>query len=303
MSEKELPMVSQTQADQPTAGQLLREAREAAGLHVAALAGVLKVPVHKLEALEANDFAAFPDTVFVRALALSICRSLRLDAEPILAKLPRSEPKGFAAQSMQLNAPIKERAGGGGMAASSSGVSRKALGAVLVLLLGAAAIYFMPDGALDKAVEGSPVTLPQPVEVVPTPAAALPAEQLEATLPVESAAQPEPAPEPMVPAAALSAPSAVPAQPAAAQPVAAAAEADMLVFHAPGTSWVTETDSKGGKLLDRRLDAGETVRMSANPPLSVVVGRSDLTTVQLRGQAFDLTALSRKNVGRFEVKE
>ncbi|WP_457306933.1 helix-turn-helix domain-containing protein, partial [Polaromonas sp. P5_E6] len=37
---------------EPTAGTLLREAREAAGIHIAALAVSLKVPVKKLEALE-----------------------------------------------------------------------------------------------------------------------------------------------------------------------------------------------------------------------------------------------------------
>jgi cytoskeleton protein RodZ len=50
-----------------TAGALLRDAREAAGLHIAALAVALKVPVAKLEALEADNFSALPDMVFVRA--------------------------------------------------------------------------------------------------------------------------------------------------------------------------------------------------------------------------------------------
>ena len=35
-----------------TAGSILRSAREAAGLHVAALAVAIKIPVKKLEALE-----------------------------------------------------------------------------------------------------------------------------------------------------------------------------------------------------------------------------------------------------------
>ena len=52
-----------------TAGGLLREARQASGMHIAALAVALKVPVSKLEALEADNFGALPDTVFVRALA------------------------------------------------------------------------------------------------------------------------------------------------------------------------------------------------------------------------------------------
>ena len=37
-----------------TAGALLRQAREASGLHIAALAVTMKVPVKKLEALESD---------------------------------------------------------------------------------------------------------------------------------------------------------------------------------------------------------------------------------------------------------
>ena len=55
-----------------TAGGLLREARQASGMHIAALAVALKVPVSKLEALEADNFTVLPDTVFVRALASSV---------------------------------------------------------------------------------------------------------------------------------------------------------------------------------------------------------------------------------------
>ena len=57
-----------------TAGSLLRTAREREGLHIAALAVSMKVPVKKLEALEADRLDLLPDAVFVRALAASVCR-------------------------------------------------------------------------------------------------------------------------------------------------------------------------------------------------------------------------------------
>ncbi|UUZ68449.1 helix-turn-helix domain-containing protein [Polaromonas sp. P2-4] len=53
---------------QPSAGTLLRDAREAAGLHIATLAVSLKVPVKKLEALEQDRFDLLPDLVFARWL-------------------------------------------------------------------------------------------------------------------------------------------------------------------------------------------------------------------------------------------
>ena len=75
---------------QASPGEMLRAARQAAGVHIEALAVSLKVPISKLEALEADDFDALPDAVFVRALASSICRSLKLDPVPVLALMPQS---------------------------------------------------------------------------------------------------------------------------------------------------------------------------------------------------------------------
>lgn len=71
-------------------GQLLRQARESAGIHVAALAVALKVPVRQIEALERGHFDRLPDPTFVRALAGSLCRHLRIDPKPILAQLPQA---------------------------------------------------------------------------------------------------------------------------------------------------------------------------------------------------------------------
>ena len=65
--------------DGVSAGTLLREAREAAGLHVSTLAANLKVPVRKLEALEEDRYDLLPDAVFVRALASSVCRTLKVE--------------------------------------------------------------------------------------------------------------------------------------------------------------------------------------------------------------------------------
>lgn len=288
-----------------SAGQQLRSAREAAGLHVAALAGALKVPVHKLEALEADNYAAFPDTVFMRALASSICRSLGMDAQPVLDQLPRNAPQGLNPQRTHLNAPIKERAGksGGGMTASNSGVSTKAVAAVAVLLIGAAAVYFLPSGILDRDDSGqdAPATVSQPVDaaavqtpvapaVIDTPAAALPAEPAAAA---PAAAAPAAAP--------VAAETPAPAAPAAAAPLPPGQQS--LVFNASAPSWVQVKDARGAVVLSKNLAAGESAQVAAQLPVQVVVGRVAVTTLQVGGQAFDLAAAAQgKDVARFEVK-
>ena len=90
-----------------TAGQLLRQLRESAGVHVDVLAGTLKVPANKLHALEADQYDAFPDAVFMRALASGVCRTLKADATPVLALLPQSGPVQLVVDK-GLNASFKD---------------------------------------------------------------------------------------------------------------------------------------------------------------------------------------------------
>ena len=73
----------------PSAGALLRQARMAQGLHIAALAAQMKVSPRTLEALEADRLEQLPDTAFARALAQSVCRQLKIEPQPVLSRLPQ----------------------------------------------------------------------------------------------------------------------------------------------------------------------------------------------------------------------
>ena len=52
----------------------------------------------------------------------------------------------------------------------------------------------------------------------------------------------------------------------------------------------------------KTLASGDVVEASGATPLSVVVGRADVTEVAVRGSPYDLTNVSRDNVARFQVK-
>jgi len=78
--------------------------------------------------------------------------------------------------------------------------------------------------------------------------------------------------------------------------------AGIVTFSAKGESWVEVTDARGTVVLRRTLTAGEVAGASGVLPLAAVVGKADLTQVQVRGKAFDLNAVARDNVARFEVK-
>lgn len=67
-----------------TVGQVLRAAREATGRSVVELARVTRIPVGSLVALEENNFAALPASVFVRGFIRSYAREIRLDPPDVL---------------------------------------------------------------------------------------------------------------------------------------------------------------------------------------------------------------------------
>jgi cytoskeleton protein RodZ len=301
-----------------TAGALLRDAREAAGLHIAALAVALKVPVAKLEALEADNFSALPDMVFVRALASSVCRTLKIDPQAVLALLPQGEGPRLSAGDVGLNAPVKGFAGRSSAAPFKGAGSRSFVWAVGLLLIGAALMMFLPRGldadlsALLKQPETT-TKIPMPTgnvaqeisvavgaeQRVPSAAPAAPAPAAAAGVGVEL-----PAGESIKPAGIASHPIVLPSVEASAPSSAPAADAPsgVLAFKARSESWIQVRDAAGALVLQRNLAPNELVSVSGVLPLAVVIGRADATEVFVRGKPYDIGPVSRENVARFEVK-
>jgi len=309
--------------DEPgvSAGTLLRQAREAAGLHIVALAVALKVPVKKLEALEADRLDLLPDAVFVRALAASVCRTLKIDAAQVLALLPQTGKPRLDYPQTGINTPFRSPGDGPGPSPWAQ-ISRPAVLAGLLLLLGALVLIFLPTAPQQGAVVVQPVPAPSSADSLaaePQVAQATPPAQsgavMASTKPlIAGSALESPTPVPdQIAKPALALPGATPgaaspnlpaAGPVASVPAALAqpAPTGMMVFKAIGESWVEVTDAKGVVVLRRTLTPGEVVGASGALPLAAVVGRVDVTQVQVRGRAFDLNAVSKDNVARFEVK-
>lgn len=296
--------------DAVTAGALLRRAREAAGLHVAALAVSMKVPVRKLEALEQDRWDLLADAVFVRALASSVCRTLKIDPQPVLERLPQTAAPRLIQAGEGLNAPFHAPSDGAAPTWLDQ-LSKPVFLAVFALLLGALVLIMLPsmqpEGPATEAGTTPAPTSPQPA-AASIPAAlptAPPAMSLEAasTQPVEAVATP-PALSP-VPAVTLVSTATAPAAGAYAAVVTGAVAvpaSGIVVFRARNEAWVEVTDAKGAVAVRRLLAAGEAAGASGALPLQVVVGRVDATDVQVRGKPFDLRPVSRDNVARFEVK-
>ena len=257
-------------------------------MHIGALSVALKVPVKKLEALEADQHDQLPDAVFVRALAASVCKILKTDPAPVLELLP-----GYVAPRLASG----NRDGHGSFSAPGAGwhvplLSRlsKPVAAVVGLLLLATLVLWlwpMEPGKNSSTIVVVPSAPLQAPRAAATPALT-PAEAVSASLTLAASSV-------------VAAPSPLPADTREViSPTTAAGS--VLSIRARSTSWVEVVDAAGVVQLRKTLSNGESVFAAGTLPLSVVVGRADVTEVSVRGQVFDLAPHAKDNVARFQVK-
>lgn len=306
-----------------TAGQMLRAAREAKGLHLAVLSVHLKVSVRQLEALEADEHQRFKGVAFERALAQSVCRQLGIDPVPVLAALPQAattpaiEPVGL--QTRRPAVRTAPRAHGEG-----KGVSRQVLVLALLMLLGAAALIWWPvperQATLVSEELQDPAQAAVPMGQASNPLEpSLPSEAAASGLQAEGAAS-QPAPALPVAAASTLQPSALPAPAraaasAAVPAVAAGLPASQAVSHGlatPGASalsirlradaWVEVRDSQGSMVVRRIVKAGEALDLSPSAPVFVYLGKADSAELRWHGQPVELQPHTRNNEARLQLK-
>jgi len=288
-------------------GALIRAARESQGLHIGALAVSMKVPVKKLEALESDRFDLLPDTVFTRALALSVCRALKIDASPIMRGLPQLKTPQIKTDESGLNASFRGASDGmhGGII---SHLASPVGAGVLLLILTIAAVWFWPVKTTDEFFASSQEKA-KSQEMAPGSG-----RDVAATPQLLDPPTPETTAAPVVVAsvatsAAMAVGSQAPQAVVSTVPpsgtsteVSAGTDAAVLVLTAKGASWVDVTDAKGKSQLRKTTSDGEVFHISGPLPLAVIVGKADVVSVSIRGQALDLKAVSKDNVARFEVK-
>lgn len=289
-----------------TPGDLLRQARLAQGLDLEAVASMIKVTTSRLEALELGQYDQLPDPNFTRALAMAVCRSLKIDAAPILAGLPAAKSIPLSPNKPALNQPFKESRGANLSFDSGWSLDLKVLMrpqwlAPLLLLLASVVVYLLPESFHVPSWAGYEA---------PVPTASMPAVMVQ--VPTEPVAVPELIPSDpeaaSAPASTLasavqaSAPSSVASEVSNAVSAPVAVADNVLVLTSRESAWVEVRDANGSKLLSRHLAAGEAVTLNGATPYKLLLGNAMGLQLSLRGQAVDLTAHTRNNIARFELK-
>ena len=277
----------------PSAGRLLREARERQGLHIAALAASIKVTQKKLELLEADRFDALPDATFARALALTVCRALKIDSDAVLRLLPPAGGYRLEQVGEGLNAPFRERPG---MLVQRDGAGF-AFGWVFwlttLILVAAAIVYFLPPAWLDRLGWRGLVAAPESASSANSPGSATSAPvPVAPALPVTDAT-----PVPVVPASSATEGDA----PGGAAGEDAAGPDGAIQLRASAPSWIEVTDARGRSLLSRLVQPGEALGLDGEAPFRVRIGNAAGTQLSFRGQPVELVA-THDNVASVELK-
>lgn len=295
--------------DQISAGAMLRRAREEAGLHIGALAVSLKVPVKKLEALEADRVDLLPDTVFARALAGTVCRTLKIDPAPVLAAFPQTSTQRQLALRTINKATFKP-AGHGTQKSMLEKLSRPFVILGFAFAIGALVLMFFPSiqqlvSEVKKGAELSSLPAAQsPSAQSPAPSNT-PVGVVSSTVRASTAIQDaSPVDGKTMLAGGADAAIGTLVAPELKQGIGSATmeSTEILKLTARGTSWVEVTDAKRLVVLRKTMVSGESQNLGGSLPMTVVLGRANLLDVHIRGQAFDLVPTTKDNVSRFEVK-
>ncbi len=286
-------------------GAKLMAERRAQGLSLGDVARQLKLSVRQVEALERDEYGAFPGPVFVRGFLRNYAKLLHLEPEALvtqagIAAVPAAPP---TASTPAAPVPLQEPRAG---RRSRFGFGTLAVVLVLIVLI-VAAVY----DARNKPV---PVSL---APVRPPATTQAPAPQHADSLPPsspEAAAAPAPSLPSSVTTDAANATGAGESAGPTGSPPAAAPAAAPPVGAAPSTgglaelrltfddeSWVEIKDASGTLIFSRLNSPGSEQTVSGEPPLDLVIGNAQSVRLIYRGKAVDLAPHTRVDVARVRL--
>ena len=299
---------------QPSGGQpalgvggCLKAAREAKGLSLAEVARTLKLSVHQIESMEADEWSRLPCTTIIRGFVRNYARLVNVDSEPLMQQLGAARLPESPQLQMPTGTPVRM--------GDERRVDRRdyvrIVAGLVILLCALGTYFFLPDELLRSTVEAvkaatrsktteSDEASGRSKDAPPEAAekAADKAAEASRTLVPSPVVLAEPSP---VPQSASPVNSPVPAAPAQAAPLAAPAGGDALRFAFSKPSWV-EVRDKTGQIIFSQLSPGGTERVvEGTPPFAVVVGNAGFVTLTYKGQNIDLSKRSKDDVARLNL--
>jgi cytoskeleton protein RodZ len=299
----------------PSAGAILREARERRNLSVDEVAARLRLSVVQVRAIEADNYAALPGPAFVRGFFRNYAKLVQLDPNSILRLL---DAAGFDASMLhsikgELSVPSQN------IRFSPETRGDNWMLIVGTLILAGVAIVGGAAWRWEQAISDfgqklarvishepaarapNPPPRPAPSAAVPSTAAAPPIAEtpqaVERSNPTAASAEPAPPAEPVK---SLETPPAAPAEttPAAAE----SAQQQRLKFTFEKESWVEIRDKKGKRIYSKLNPGGTTEEVSADPPVSLVIGNAAHVKLSYGDREIDLARYTKGTIARLSLE-
>lgn len=263
-----------------TVGQVLRAAREAAGLTVAEVAHTLKFSPRQIDLLEADNYAALPGNTIVRGFVRSYGKLLKLDVDRLLLLLEPRSPSTLAdvrppdnmgeADELEKSRPFSLLA---------------SVAIVMALTAGLLALWhFFGPSAKPLVKSAGEVAAPAPVAPPASTTSTAPEATMPPTLPSMAQAGVPATPEP-----APAAPTLPPPDPT-------------LRFVFSGRSWLEVADATRQKLHIGEGKAGSDVVLTGKPPFDIIIGNAGRVKLIYGEKEIDLAPHTRAEVARFRLE-
>jgi cytoskeleton protein RodZ len=310
-------------------GRALAEAREAQGLQLADIAQQLKFMPRQIESLEAERFDALPGPTIARGMVRTYARFLKLDPEPLLARMAGrvDAPDATPHLAARFNQPVPFSDNG-----RRSTVVYLALSAAVLAIAGGVVYEWRHERPAPQSIA---VAQEAPAETAQPPAEPSNAPEETVRAPVVVQAQPPKAPA--QPPKSTPQPSKAVAQPAtpqvaesparpAAPPLLAARDAgapktvkdkekdkdnatplktagsNRLVLRFDQDAWAEVTDAAGRQLVSSLNPAGTERVVRGVPPYNIVIGNAQHVKVSYNNREVDLLPYVKVEVARFTLK-
>lgn len=323
-------------------GEILRAAREKAGLSRSDISAQTKINERQLEAIESGDISRLPPETFAKAFIKSYCRALKIDSAPVLLSFgfKESQASGASVRSAgdgSRNEPFEPKMPSSSKRLSSLNFDRKGgkkslsygivLAAVVVMAVFYIPVFLSNQGAeVVETEEVEPIANEAPAVVVDAPvqspvdgstdsstlastaelASQNPSNDSNASAVFPALQQSaSPTPDPATGTAQVSAansPATAASAPASAPAQASVPGSGVLRFEFQDQSWVTVRDANDKVLHSQLNDAGTSIEIKGQEPFKLIVGNAQTVKLNHNGKPVELGPSIRGEVARLTVQ-
>lgn len=253
----------------PSCGERLRDARREQQISIDEIAKELHIDETKVRALEANDFETLGAPVFAKGHLRKYAQLVKVDENDIFAEYHALTHKDGLPQVV----PSRRRPT---LSKSPTPLFALIVAVVVIILVAAGYYWFFLRGSepandvanVETAVASPAASVVLPRETTPEPATA-------------TGAADEPAPEVVV-------------ETTVAEPATEPDDLLQISLSFSGDCWTEMTDSSGQRLFFDLGQAGRTVDVSGEAPVSVLLGNASNVEISVNGASYAIDPADRR---------